>query len=455
MSHSRKGTGAKKGSRGSPAQPARGGGTRGYLVPGIVLAAVVVALVAIGLSGDRRTEPLPVPDEPTPPEEILQTDPELAAQRAEAITILQRVVDRWTRDPAEPWLAMHGLLAWGPRHLTRDGDPVGVYLLDEKLETRAVGGRELRVFPMDDPGGARIDAHPDQTIKTMIEMGIGDDRIDALVADAQWRFEYDADDVDDPFPDANDVPWSAQAFCQAADQGQDTFTTSDGTVVDLRTMTSQLVEALEKESEFLDEIRLAGDTTYEKRRQGIFRYTCGGTHLFMGADACVTAGFGDQALSERLAYQMDLLFWRMRREIEVVDQALSRAPQMAPLLVEQRMKYLGHFLETAAKAELNGTYAPTPAHRSELVYAERVLYITVKQLQDMGVFDRLDSFHETQYEYYLYTAGDACHALHALNLQDQLAAHRRGQPWAPPAPIYGGEDEVKSTTASDTSAESP
>jgi hypothetical protein len=443
-----------KGGRPRP-KPAQGSAARGYMVPGMVLVAVVVALVAIGLSGERPTDPLPVPEQPTPPEQAIETDPELAALRAEAITILQRVVDRWTRDPAEPWLVMHGLLAWGPRHLTHDGDPAGVYLLDHKLETHELAGRPVQVFPMDDPGGARIDAHPNQSIKTMIEMGIGDDRIDSIVADAQWRFEYDADDPENPFPDANDVPWSAQAFCQTAHQGDDSFTTHDGTVVDLRVMTRQLVEALERESEFLDEIRLAGDTTYEKRRQGIFRYTCGGTHLFMGADACVTAGFGDQELSERLAYQMDLLFWRMRREIDVVNQALTDAPQMAPLLVEQRMKYLGHFLETAAKAEMNGTYTPTMAHRQEIEYAERVLYITVKQLQDMGVFDRLDTFHESQYEYYLYTAGDACHALHALNLQDQLAAQRGGQDYALPAPVYGGEDPVNSASMGDTSPDSP
>ena len=406
-----------------------------YLVPALVLVAVVGALVAIGVS--RQTPDLPPEEAVAEPSGETSSDPELDRSRQEAIVILQRVVDRWTRNESEPWLLMHGLLAWGPRHLTRGGESVGVYLLDHHVETQTVAGREVRVFPMDDPSGSRIDAHADQTIKTQIEMGIPDARLDELVADAMWRFDYLPDQEGGPFPDANEVPWSAQAFCQSAEEGTDTFVNHAGTVVNLNEMTEALVVALETESEFLDEIRLRGETTYEKRRQGIFRYTCGGTHLYMAADACVAAGFGNPELSRRLVHQMDLLFWRMRREIEAVDQALTQAPQMAPLLVEQRLKYLGHFLETAAKAELHGTYSPTDIHRQELQYAERVLYLTVVQLQDMGVFDRLDTFHDEHYEYYLFTAGDACHALHALNLQDQLSAQRRGTDYVLPRPVYG------------------
>jgi len=217
--------------------------------------------------------------------------------------------------------------------------------------------------------------------------------------------------------------------------------THDGHTVELSKMTEQLVAQLEKESAFLDEIRLAGDTTYDKKRQGIFRYTCGGTHLYMGAAACVTAGFGSPEHAERLDYQMDLLFWRMRREIEVVDDALTQAPHMAPLLVEQRLKYLGHFLETEAKAELQGLFVPSEHQRHELVYAERALFLSVQALQEMGVFDRLDAFHDDQYEYYLFTAGDCCHALHAMNLQDQLKAQRQGVQYELPEPVYPSEQE--------------
>ena len=427
----------RKGGKRSAPPPPPPKKSQGYLVPPAVLVVVVGALIAVQLGRNKpvQDEP-PTPDEVEAPEDVWQTDPELARLKQDAIVILQRVVDRWARNEDEPWLLNHGVLAWGPRHLTRGGDPAGKYLIDHSLTTRTHAGRDIRVFPADDPGGRRIDAHFDQTIKTLIEMGIDDPRLAELARDARWRFEYHADDPANPFPDANEVPWSAQAFCQSAGPGEDTFVTSSGATVDLRVMTRQLVEALEKESEFLDEIRVAGGTTYEKRRQGIFRYTCGGTHLFMGAEACVVAGFGDQDLTERLAYQMDLLFWRMRREIEAVDNALTQAPQMAPLLVEQRMKYLGHFLEAEAKAELHGTFVPTEFHRQELVYAKRALYLTVQQLQEMGVFDRLDTFHDEQYEYYLFTAGDACHALYALNLQDQLEAQRGGLQYVPPELVY-------------------
>jgi len=422
--------------------PARSGSP--YLVPGIVLLVVACGLGYLALREKNGTEETdsgaeqatPAVEETGRAASVWETDPELKQLRQDAIVILERVVDRWTRNDDEPWLLMHGMLAWGPRHLTQAGTPAGTYLLDNYLENRELEGRTIRVFPIDDPGGARIDAHMDQSIKTLIEMGIQDPRIDELVADAQWRFAYEPGPDGGPFPDANEAPWSAQAFCQHAREGQDTFTTHAGAEVDLRQLTGALVSQLEEESRFLDDIRRAGDTTYEKRRQGIFRYTCGGTHLFMGADACVAAGFGDQELTQRLAYQMDLLFWRMRRELEAVENALDQAPQMAPLLVEQRMKYLGHFLEAEAKSELNGTFVPNEFHRRELVVAQRALFLTIQQLQQMGVFDRLDTFHENQYEYYLFTAGDACHALRAIHLQEQLEAQRLGVDYVVRVPDY-------------------
>jgi len=408
-----------------------------------VLGAVVVALVAMWLNRTpTEVEPPPV-EEPTAAEAVFETNPELAALRQDAIVILQRVVDRWTRDPEQPWLLMHGTLVWGPRHLTTDSKPAGEHLLDNFLVAEQQHGREVMVFPIDEPGGARVDAHTDQTVKTLVEVGIQDERIDRIVADAKWRFEYAPEDQLNPFKDANETPWTAQAICQTAHEGENTFVTHEGHTVDMRVMTEQMVSQLERESRFLDDIRQAGETTYEKRRQGIFRYTCGGTHLFMGADACVAAGFGTPDLSARLAYQMDLLFWRMVREIEAVNAALTEAPNMAPLFVEQRVKYLGHFLEAEAKAELNGTFVPTAEHRQQLVFAETAMYTSVKQLQDMGVFDRLDSFKENQYEYYLFTAGDACHALHAMNLQDKLAAQRKGGEYRTPQPVYPSDEETE------------
>lgn len=447
-------SGGRKGGRtgGGGASPRKASSSASsYLVPAIVGIAAVGGLLALVLTRQRPTTELPEepPSDAEAVEDLWETDPELAELRREAIVILQRVVDRWARDQHEPWMLMHGTLVWGPKHRTLAGDPAGLYMLDHMTEVRTLAGREVTVFPVDDPGGARIDAHIDQTLKTLIEKGIQDPRLDQMVADAQWRFRYDPDDPENPFVDGNEAPWSAQAFCQTAGEGVDTFTTHEGHEVELSKMTEQLVVQLEKESAFLDEIRLAGDTTYDKKRQGIFRYTCGGTHLYMGAAACVAAGFGNPELSERLSYQMDLLFWRMRREIEVVDDALGQAPQMAPLLVEQRLKYLGHFLETEAKAEMQGIFVPEEWHRKELVYAEQVLFLSVKALQEMGVFDRLDAFKEDQYEYYLFTAGDCCHALHALNLQDQLKAQRQGIQYELPDPVYPSEEEEAAEDAAE------
>jgi hypothetical protein len=408
-------------------------------VPGLVVAGVIVALVALWITQRSREIEAPDVGEPTPPEVVLNEDPQLAKMRQDTIVTLQRVVDRWTRDPDQPWLLMHGTLVWGPQHRTLDGEPAGIHMFDHFVATKVLEGREIQYFPIDDPKGARIDAHIDQTLKTLVEVGIPDPRAQQLAQDARWKFQYDPSSPDNPFVDGNEAPWAAQAICQTAREGEESFVTFEGHTVDLRTMTGQLVTQMEKESRFLDDIRQAGDTTYDKKRQGIFRYTCGGTHLYMGADACVAAGFGTQEHSERLAYQMDLLFWRMTREIEAVNAALDQAPNMAPLLVEQRLKYLGHFLEAEAKAELHGTFVPNDHHRDQLAFAERALYQTVDQLQQMGVFDRLDTFKDDQYEYYLFTAGDCCHALHALNLQEQLAAQRRGGDYETPQPVYPSE----------------
>ena len=63
--------------------------------------------------------------------------------------------------------------------------------------------------------------------------------------------------------------------------------------------------------------------TFQKNGQGIFKYTCGGSHLLQGAAYLVAKGFGEEKDRERLQAQVDLLFWRFPRELEVYSNAMA------------------------------------------------------------------------------------------------------------------------------------
>jgi hypothetical protein len=183
----------------------------------------------------------------------------------------------------------------------------------------------------------------------------------------------------------------------------------------LDTYTSSVVTKLGEETAFMRQaIRTGG--TVQKRGQGIFGYTCGGAHFLQSAAYAVAQGYGLPKDRERIREEVDVLFWRLDLELGIVDEALKQHPEYALVLIEQRMKFLGHFLETAHKLAALELYEPTAEQSVALSRGRSELVNTVGVLQAMGVFDRLDELRQSNEQTYLDFIGDSAHALRGIDL---------------------------------------
>ena len=161
---------------------------------------------------------------------------------------------------------------------------------------------------------------------------------------------------------------------------------------------------------------IATGAKVEKRKQGIFGYTCGGAHLLQGVAYAVGRGFGQPEDRAAIQAELDVLYWRLKLELGVVDHAMSQYPEHRLILLVQRLKFLGHFLESTHKAAAMGLHKPDEAQQATLQVALRELMGTVDILQGGGAFKDLDRLRKANEQTYLDIVGDSAHALHGIDL---------------------------------------
>lgn len=368
-------------------------------------------------------------------------DPEAEALRAEATGLLSAVIDREAADPANAWALAHGILARGRDFRASDGRLAIHVLADDFLkQERLPGGIEVSVFPRTS-GDVRVEPHTDLVLRTLLEVGVGLDdplgsdagspTLGTLLRGSQARFEPGTGEGAALFADPNDSPWSVGAWCKAAEpSGIASFVTASGRTVDVDGAAAVLLGVAERETWFLRQAMSAGHET-EKRKQGIFGYTCGGAHLFSGVETCAAAGFparGNPAA--RVLALIDIYLFRVRMETELVERSIAQHPDLAPLLQNQDVKFLGHLLEALGAAERDGIWTPDPDQVEILRGVERRLSERVVQLGRSGVYaaDAMAALEasDESFQFFLDLVGDACHAFRGLALQAELRRRRQG-----------------------------
>ena len=95
---------------------------------------------------------------------------------------------------------------------------------------------------------------------------------------------------------------------------------------------------------------------------------------------------------------------------------MTDRPDITLKLLDQRLKFLGHFLETAHKLAALGLYAPDASQRAQLDAALDELVKTVEFLHESGVFDELAKLRFQDVQTYLDLVGDSAHALRGIDL---------------------------------------
>ncbi|MFT5682010.1 MAG: hypothetical protein ACI8RZ_002928 [Myxococcota bacterium] len=397
----------------------------------------------------EATQPAP---EPTPPsavaqvwsaQNIAQLNPEPASRESKTpavlapseiytttLAILGAIVDAEATDPGNPWAIGHGMLARGAgMKLSGDQDAVD-WLFSEYAEEYDAGGTTLIRFPRA-RGDIRIEPHTDLILKALTEARVDPQRIVTVggnphpVADL-YRSSLLSTYLDpyknhSSFDNPNDVPWSVQALTAWA-PGDLTWLALDGTAMKLTALVGFNVAVLDSETKFLAEAMRSG-ADFDRQGQAIFQYTCGGAHLLQGAAMGAARFDSPPALKATVTKQVDLMFYRLPRELAIYDAAIKRlGPRYATKLMVQRLKFTGHFLESMHKLAAMGYYTPTPEQVVLLEGTAKQVALVVQGLEKSGVLNDLAAIRAEDEQLYLDIVGDSAHAIRGL----ELALGQRG-----------------------------
>ncbi|HMV69276.1 MAG TPA: hypothetical protein PKA64_20710, partial [Myxococcota bacterium] len=155
-----------------------------------------------------------------------------------------------------------------------------------------------------------------------------------------------------------------------------------------------------------------------KERQGIFGYACGGAHFVAAVATLVGLGHGDAADRASVEASARLHLWRLDAELALTDAAIEANPDWRLLLVVQRLKLLGHWLEVTHRLASLGLLAPDEQARAATRRAVEELARTVEALDAVGAWSDLAAIRAEREQTWLDLVGDGAHALHALELGD-------------------------------------
>lgn len=350
---------------------------------------------------------------------------ELARVRA----VLEGVVLDHGRDPANPWAIGHAMVALGPDLELTNGQPAVDWLFTEYAQVVSVGDTELVAFPRS-RGKIRIEPHTDLLLKALTQTGVPPTR--AVTVEGRpftvghlYRHSVHRAWVDGArtgFQSWNDTPWALQSIAAWGPEDL-AWEAQGGHPMTMDGFTTAVVGKLHDETAFMRDAMARG-LQVQKRKQGIFAYTCGGQHLLQGAAYAVARGYGTDEDRARVADQVPVLFWRVDLELEAVDQALQQHPDYGVLLMAQRLKFLGHFVESAHSLAAMGLYTPDATQQKTLDRVVTELVVTVSLLESNQLFAQLPKLRASSEQTYLDYIGDSAHALHGIDLMTGVAAVR-------------------------------
>jgi hypothetical protein len=329
------------------------------------------------------------------------------------------------------------MLALGPEmKLANGADPVD-WMFEHYAEMAPVAGEELIAFPAT-KDGALVEPHTDLILKALTEGGFSPDRrvkvggkefpIADLYRHSLWEAWADPDRTGFQQGGFNDTPWALQALSAWAPPDL-AWEAAGAHEMTMTAFTDRVVAAPDRETQEMQAAAAAGQLLQKDTRRGLFAYTCGGQHLLQGAAFAVARGFGGPADRDGLCNQLALLRWRIDVELNAVDPMLTREGQdknVQLVLLSQRLKFLGHWLETTHKF---GALGVCPLGDDDRKATERVakeLVRTVAALDQLGVFQDLSAVKTNRAldnlrqngakQVYLDLVGDSAHAVHGIDL---------------------------------------
>ena len=321
-----------------------------------------------------------------------------------------------------PWALLHALLALGPNAKLPDGTSAVERLFTEHAEPSF--HNTLIQFPKKKQSKGKtilIEPHTDLALKVLTEIGVSPEQ-SYTVKGKQYRFadlfrsslletHLDPRKNISSFQSPNDTPWNIQGLSTYLSPG--TTWESNGMVMRLEDLTTFLMAVVYQETRFMA-AAYQQKKTFEKKKQGIFKYTCGGMHLVQALAYAHARGFGNAKSKSIIEEQVALLYYRFPIELSIYDRLLQENPTYKQQLLVQRLKFVGHFLETAAKLEILGFYTPSETMKKMQQGALDQLALTTEALRKDGLIQNPQTAASTQLA--LDLIGDGAHAVYGMEL---------------------------------------
>jgi hypothetical protein len=340
------------------------------------------------------------------------------------LELLAGVVDRYGGDPANPWAVTHGILARGKDFKLTNGEPAVDWLFSQYAEELTAGGHTLVSFPRS-RGEVRIEPHSALILKQLTELGVDPNKLVLVkgrphpVADLYRGVLLGSYLVPDKnhssFDSPNDTPWALSALSAWAPPGPLEWRALDGTPMRLDDLATFGVTVLVSEDKVIADAMSSG-ADFEKKGQGIFKYTCGGAHILQGAAYAVARGRSTPKARSALLQQIPVWFYRLPKELILYDEAAKKAPDQEVRLLVQRLKFTGHFLESMEKMAAMGLFTPDEAQQKMLIGAAQQIVLTVQALHQRQVFNNMEALRKGDEQLYLDVVGDSAHAMRGLGL---------------------------------------
>lgn len=347
-------------------------------------------------------------------------------QQQEVVEFLRKILTQYALTGDDPWAMAHALLALGPDAQTPDGtnalDAIFTY-----ADVKKIGGTPYPDFPtqVDRQGKTvLVEPHTDLMLKVFTEMNLDPQR-KIWVSNSEYTLEdYYKGSIlssylnpytnDSSYASPNDMPWSVQGIAGLVRSNQE-WEAINGQVMNSNSLSQFLVAVLAQETVPLKKAMQAG-ASFQKDKTGIFKYTCGGAHLLQSVAYITARGLGNAETNAEMQTQIALHFYRFPKELQIYDEYMKQQPQHKVLLLAQRLKFVGHFLETAQKMTMLGLYTPNQQQIGMMQGALDQLVLTIVALQREGVYQSLYNIKVTDPQLYKDIIGDSAHGLYAIYL---------------------------------------
>ncbi len=325
---------------------------------------------------------------------------------------MRGLIDRYAVAKEDPWRIAHGVRGVGKGFMV-GSDISGVrYILSTFIAEEVVSGTPTLYFPPE------VEVHTNLYLNNFLEAGVPRSyafeargrryTLEDLIAGAKARF-----DLAKVHP--NDIAWSLVSFTTVVSPLSGRWVNAWGQRVEVAAFVEQAFRVAEAATQsvratWTQNQPLAGQSA-------IHNFTCGGTHLIYSLVVAVRNGYGVQNTARRLRDQLGMLIYRMRAEMDLIDEFFARVPNgtQGPnrwASLDAKWKFLGHAFEVYHYALRNQLLRPTAAEAKVVEGARQVLQRFSKEVEeiDLGAVRRHDEDLFRQF------VGDTCHAYRAIHL---------------------------------------